>query len=217
MALTNANDLDLAQNMQNNISSSPQQRGVEVASSVNIPTNMRVSPTTVDKNIEPNIAEEVGLDEIEAIQDPEQAELEGATEIDAPMLEEGYEYQQRIAEFNAEKERMGAGITPLGPRPPIVTAQQGTSLPPQTLSQQQMNAIDSAEATLRDKYKDDLLSYAKVFGEGVATGSLELLPTLGYQGTRIIPASLEVVYNVGANVGGRLYNAAISIIDKFSK
>ena len=42
------------------------------------------------------------LKEIEAIQDPAISELEGATEMDAPMLEKGYYYEQAVEEKKAE-------------------------------------------------------------------------------------------------------------------
>jgi hypothetical protein len=75
MALTNANDLNLAEEMQGNIASVPEDRGdVQVASTITLPSTR--TPVSVDQTVAKEEEEEdVDIEEIEAIQDPAISEL----------------------------------------------------------------------------------------------------------------------------------------------
>ena len=203
MALTNANDLNLAEEMQGNIASVPEDReDVQVASTITLPSTR--TPVPVNKTVVKEEEEEdVGIEEIEAIQDPAISELEGATEMDAPMLEKGYYYEQAVEEKKAEKARQGLV-------PPIVGA---PTSPRQILTQSQQNALQAANKTFVEMYKDDLASYGQVFAENVVTGSLEMVPEIGSAAIKALPASVEVAFNITKNIGGRLNNLFVKAIE----
>lgn len=205
MALTNANDLNLAEEMQGNIASVPEDRGdVQVASTITLPSTR--TPVSIDQTVAKKEEEEdVGVEDIEAIQDPAISELEGATEMDAPMLEKGYYYEQAVEEKKAEKARQGLV-------PPVVGA---PTSPQQTLSQAQENALEAANKTFVEMYKDDLASYGQVFAEKYVTGSLEMVPEIASAGIKVLPASAEIAFNITKKVGGGLNNLFFKAIETF--
>ena len=142
-------------------------------------------------NIDKGIFYGIG-EEIEAIKDPDIAELEGATEMDAPMLVPGYAYEQRMLDYEEEEKQAKAPIAGASPSPHAI------------LTQTETNLLNSANMTLREKYKDDLASYVKVLGEGGTTGSLELGPEIAYHAIKTAPAAANMLLNVGLNIGGKL-------------
>ena len=94
--------------------------------------------------------------------------------------------------------------------PPIVGA---PTSPRQILTQSQQNALQAANKTFVEMYKDDLASYGQVFAENVVTGSLEMVPEIGSAAIKALPASVEVAFNITKNIGGRLYNLFVKAID----
>ena len=189
MALTSATDQDLVKEIQDNIAPA-REEGVQVAtaSTVTLPSRIPTasSPDVPEKEMSEEyrnklLQEEIG-EEIEAAKDPDIAELEGATEMDAPMYDpnlRGYYYEQRLLDYEQKKDAPVTGIT---------TAQGA-------LTQDEFNASKSVQKSILDRYMDEPSTYVKVFGEGLTTGALELAPEIAYQAVKVVPAALEILYN----------------------